>query len=320
MKVIKDNNVRTLLSFEFKHKTRMTHSDIIDIVKMKNQDFKYESSNQTEHKIFVIIKGKSCSNAFLEVIKNIDNIKEIQKKELKNTSFFFDIKINNKRLISKLEGECNECTIIGILNYFLKEFKFFETLSNFIYFDKHKCLRLYFKDIIDYEYASLEFSKYTKRNEEKNFVYPKSKNTKDDNIDTLDNNFIENNDEGLEIKKFMGKKVTIRTNKITTKKDSVYTKKITTKKDSVYTEKITTKKIQPKKKKVKKRKRQIKNKKRKKIKFTMFDSNGYDKLNSKIMRRIDDEKIKEFFSTRERVNDTLFTNRLESVLVSLERD
>ncbi len=343
MKVVKDNNVRTLTSFEFKNK--MSHSEIINFIKKKDSKFNLESSLQTKDKVVIITKGQTNSAILLGIIKNIDNIKNIKTKHLYSTSFFFDIKIINERLIKKLEGESDDCTTKGFLIYHLNKFEFFETLSNFIYFKVDKCLRLYFKDIIDYEYASLEFAKYTKKYE-KDFVYPKNVNTKKDNIDVFDNNYIERVSEGDEIKKFMGK-TSLNSNKNRIRKREVIKTNHTSNplKRKRIIENKKNKKVKtclsesqikvvsglldgleykPKVKKrvvIKIRKKKSNPKKKVNSSPKKNHTSEYEKLNKKFMNKITNPRIKDvLFSIETKNNDSLFFDKLENILSSLEVD
>ena len=204
----KDNSIKAVFTFNLKKKPvsiKLVHQNFNVFLNQKYKNFNYESSSIIEDKIYYIIKGLCNINIFLEAINNIQGgYINLKRKNLVYTPFFFDIKINNEILIYKLKCETNDIKISKMIDVFLNDdFKFYETLSNFIFIRKGYFIRLYFKDYIDYYHASLEFSNYTKTG--KNYEYPEIINKNTDIID-VDKDYFGKYDEGGITKKFINPK------------------------------------------------------------------------------------------------------------------
>lgn len=178
-----DNTRRIHISFKADTgQVPLEHANkiFVDRIREKNPKFEFETSYVRNKRVNFKIKGTSNVNMLIGCLKIFPgNIHSMNKKEIEdNSSFFFDIKINNDVLKNSLQSKTDETQgfIQNILSHYLQSNNFFDSCSGFTYLKKCMCVRLFYKNEIDFNYASLEFAKYSKGC--KDFSYPEVKKVK----------------------------------------------------------------------------------------------------------------------------------------------
>lgn len=216
MNFIGNNNIRIFISFKSKliddqHKAQY----YLDNLKIKFKDFNCESCYFKDYKSCFILKGYSNVSVFESFLQNLGRIDEFEKRELTNSKFYFDVKFLKEKDINLLKDTMKDIKrgtenwIQLVVRDRLFQFKFFDILSNYIYLPNNNCVRLHFNDVIDFNYATIEFANYI-RDGGKDFGYPrivknenivpKFSGSKFDVDDTL-TDFLNKQSEDYELKK-----------------------------------------------------------------------------------------------------------------------
>jgi len=153
------------------------NKNFIDRVREKNTNFEFETSYVNKRIVNYKIKGTSNVNILIGCLKIFPgNIHSLNRKEIEDKSFFFfDIKIDNDVLKNTLQSKTDGTRefVRNILCHYLQTNNFFDSCSGFTYLKKCMCVRLFYKNEIDFNYASLEFAKYSKGSND--FSYPELK-------------------------------------------------------------------------------------------------------------------------------------------------
>jgi len=191
-----DNTKRVHVSFKVDNiSVPLEHANknFIERVREKNPNFEFETSYVKKERINYKIKGTSNVNILIGCLKIFPgNVHTLNRKEIENNiSFFFDIKIDNDVLKDTLQSKTDGTRdfIRNILSHYLQSKNFFDSCSGFTYLKKCMCVRLFYKNELDFNYASLEFANYSK--ESKDFSYPKVK--KIEHIDTTEERCCQSN-------------------------------------------------------------------------------------------------------------------------------
>lgn len=175
MNFSKNNCIKSLFCFQIKDKNINVINSFrrfLCYLKKHYPKLIVESSVCRNEKISFYINGVTNINSFLEALLHIDGgYKNLKRKNFLDTPFYFDIEIKNIFLLSRLSKCNNFIDIENTIEQYLNIFEFYITLSNIVFFKEERCLRMFFKNEIDFTFGTIEFSNYVKNNYD-SFMFP----------------------------------------------------------------------------------------------------------------------------------------------------